>query len=376
MKKIDIPLLGITVVLVVFGLIMVYSASAFIGAKDGVADYHYVVRQLAMVSGGAIAAAAFAVTPYQRLKRYAPALYGAAVVALLLVWMPGLAHAAKGAQRWIGVGGFHFQPAEAAKLVVLIALATWLDRNRGQVHDIQNVLVPAGAIVGLPLLLIIVQPDFGSTAIIVLLCAVMLFLAGLRWSWILTLGAIGASVGAVVMMSAEYRVRRVTSFLHPLSDCAGDGYQVCQSLLALHRGGIAGQGLGGSLAKMSYLPEPQNDFIAAIIGEELGLWGLLITMVLYGIFAWRGFAIARDAKDPFGALLAGTLTVMIAGQACLNLGVVLSMVPPKGLVLPFISYGPSAMLVNLAAVGVLLSIAAGSRATEEKQVVAKGAVLA
>jgi cell division protein FtsW (lipid II flippase) len=167
MKKIDIPLLGITVALVIFGLLMVYSASAFIGASDGVADFHYVIRQLAMVSGGAVAGIAFAVTPYQRLKRYAPALYGAAVVALILVWMPGLSHAAKGAQRWIGVGGFHFQPAEMAKLVVLIALATWLDRNRGHVHDVQNVLIPAAAIVGVPLLLIIVQPDFGSTAIIV-----------------------------------------------------------------------------------------------------------------------------------------------------------------------------------------------------------------
>lgn len=361
MKKIDLPLLLVTLALVVFGVIMVYSASAFIGSKDGAANLHHLTRQLVMVAAGGAVAAAFATTPYQRLRRYAPAMYGAAVVCLLLVWMPGLGHSANGATRWFGIGGFHFQPAEMAKLVVLICLATWLDRCRNQVHDLQNVLAPAAVLVGLPLLLIIIQPDFGSTMIIGGLCAVMFFLAGLRWSWVLAGAGVGAFGGALVLMAESYRIRRVATFLDPLADCAGDGYQVCQSLLALHRGGLAGQGLGGSLAKMSYLPEPQNDFIAAVIGEELGLGGMLGTLALYGLFAWRGFRIAAQARDPFGSLLAGTLTVMIVGQACLNLGVVTSIVPPKGLVLPFISYGPSAMLVNLAAVGILLSIAAGSR---------------
>jgi cell division protein FtsW len=329
-----------------------------------------------MVAGGAVAATAFIVTPYQRLKRYAPVMYGAGVVLLLMVWMPGIGHAAKGAQRWFGIGGFHFQPAEAVKLIVLISLATWLDRNRGRLHDVQNVLLPAGAIVGVPLLLIIIQPDFGSTMIIAGLCGVMLFLAGLRWSWVLTGVSGGAFVGALVLMAESYRIRRVTSFLDPLADCAGDGYQVCQSLLALHRGGLAGQGLGGSLAKMSYLPEPQNDFIAAIIGEELGLWGMMLLMSLYALLAWRGFKIASEARDLFGSLLAGTLTVMLVGQACLNLGVVMSIVPPKGLVLPFLSYGPSAMLVNLAAVGLLMSISAGTRAVEQKESEAKAAGMA
>ena len=170
-----------------------------------------------------------------------------------------------------------------------------------------------------------------------------------------------------------YRVKRMMSFMDPFADCSGDGYQVCQSLLALHHGGLTGQGPGESVAKLLYLPEPHNDFIAAVLGEELGLGGMLLLLVLYGTFAARGFAIARRAADPFGSMLASTFTVMIVGQACLNLGVVMSVLPAKGLVLPFVSYGTGAMMVNLMAVGVLLSVAAEARSTEAGPAQALGA---
>jgi cell division protein FtsW len=163
------------------------------------------------------------------------------------------------------------------------------------------------------------------------------------------------------MVAEPYRIKRLTSFLDPFKDCSGDGYQVCQSLLALHHGGLYGQGPGEGVAKLLYLPEPQNDFIAAVIGEELGLGGMIVLFGLFAVFAWRGFSIARRAADPFGALVASTFTVMIVAQACLNLGVITSLVPPKGLVLPFISYGATAMMVNLAAVGVLLAISAEAK---------------
>jgi cell division protein FtsW len=163
------------------------------------------------------------------------------------------------------------------------------------------------------------------------------------------------------MVAEPYRIKRLMSFINPFADCSGDGYQVCQSLLALHHGGLLGQGPGESSAKLLYLPEPYNDFIAAVLGEELGLWGICVLIGFYFLFAWRGFGIARRAADPFGGLLASTFTTMIVAQACLNLGVVTSMVPPKGLVLPFISYGASAMMVNLAAVGILLSISAEAK---------------
>lgn len=371
MKKFDVPLLLVTCVLVAFGLVMVYSASGFLAAEESNNPYHYVERQGLAVALGLACLLVGASTPYRRLIKLAPSLYGAAIVALAAVWVPGLGHAANGARRWFHIAGMNFQPAELAKLVVLICFATWLDRNRGAIHDVKNVLLPAGFFLAFLLVGIIVQPDFGSTAIIGILCCVMLFLAGLRWSWIASVFGSAGGLLVLVMVAEPYRRARLTSFLDPFADCSGPGYQVCQSLLALNHGGFAGQGLGLGKAKLLYLPEPHNDFIAAVLGEELGLWGMLLLMALFGLFAWRGFSIARRAPDLFGSLLAGTFTVMIVGQACLNLGVVMSVVPPKGLVLPFMSYGASAMMVNLAAVGILLSISAATEEAKEK--VAKGA---
>ncbi len=371
MKKFDIPLIFVTCVLVAFGMVMVYSASGFLAAEESNNPYHYVERQGLAVALGLTCLLVGASTPYRRLIKLAPSLYGAALAALVAVWVPGLGHAANGAQRWFHIAGMNFQPAELAKLVVLICFATWLDRNRGAIHDVRNVLLPAAVGLALPLGCIILQPDFGSTAIICVLSCVMLFLAGLRWSWILSVVGGGAALLAVVMLAEPYRRARITSFMDPFADCSGPGYQVCQSLLALNHGGLGGQGLGLGKAKLLYLPEPHNDFIAAVIGEELGLWGVILLLLLFGLFAWRGFSIARRAPDLFGGLLAGTFTVMIVGQACLNLGVVMSVVPPKGLVLPFMSYGASAMMVNLAAVGILLSVSAATEEAAEKG--AKGA---
>ena len=340
----------------------VYSASAFLAVEQNGDAMHFVTRQGFAVMLGAVAMGVLARLPYRRLRKWAPTLYVATCISLVLVWVPGVGHAANGSARWFGVGGLHFQPAEFLKVVLLISLASWLHRNRADIHE-PRVLLGAGALLA-PLGLVALQPDFGSTAIIVLLSGLMFFFAGLRWAWIGLGGSVMALGLGALMIAEPYRIKRLTSFLNPFADCSGDGYQVCQSLLALHHGGLVGQGPGEGSAKLLYLPEPQNDFIAAVVGEELGLWGMVLLLVLYGALAARGFSIARRAADPFGALLASTFTVMIVGQACLNLGVVTSLVPPKGLVLPFISYGATAMMVNLAAVGILLSISA--EAKEEK----------
>lgn len=350
-RRYDLPLLFLTLTLVAFGLAMVYSASAFIATEMYKNPLHHVTRQGFAAGVGFVAMAALARLPYKRLRAWAPTLYVGTTLSLLLVWVPGIGHAANGSARWFGIGGIHFQPAEILKVVLLICLATLLHKKRGDIHDPQ-VLGTAAAMFGVPLVMVALQPDFGSTAIITVLAGLMFFFAGLRWVWIAAGGAAMVAGLGVLMVAEPYRIKRVTSFLDPFADCSGDGYQVCQSLLALHHGGLMGQGPGESSAKLLYLPEPQNDFIAAVLGEELGLWGMLALLALYGWFAMRGFSIARRASDPFGALLASTFTVMIVGQACLNLGVVTSIVPPKGLVLPFISYGASAMMVNLAAVGV------------------------
>ncbi len=362
-RRYDLPLFFLTVTLVAFGLAMVYSASAFIAAEMYGNSLHHVTRQGFAAGLGFVALLVLARLPYRRLRAWAPTLYVGTVLSLVLVWVPGIGHSANGSARWFGVGGVHFQPAEFLKVVLLVCLATLLHKKRGDIHDPQ-VLGTAAAMLGIPLTLVALQPDFGSTAIITVLAGLMFFFAGLRWAWIAA-GGSAMVVGLGVLMIAEpYRIKRLMSFLDPFKDCSGDGYQVCQSLLAMHHGGLLGQGPGESSAKLLYLPEPYNDFIAAVLGEELGLWGMLVLLGLYALFAARGFSIARRAADPFGALLASTFTTMIVAQACLNLGVVTSIVPPKGLVLPFISYGASAMMVNLAAVGVLLSISAEARETE------------
>ncbi|MFZ5479810.1 MAG: putative lipid II flippase FtsW [Myxococcota bacterium] len=359
-RRYDTPLLVATLALLALGLAMVYSASSFIAAEQNGNPWHFVQRQGVAAGLGLALCAAAARTPYRKLAKWAPYLYGAGLFSLVLVWVPGIGHSAGGAARWFGVGGFHFQPAEFVKVVVLVGLAAWIQKNRGQVND-PKVLGVAAATIAPSALLILLQPDFGSFAIIALLCGIMVFLAGLRVAWVLALGGLGALGLGVVAIAEPYRMKRITSFLDPFADCSGAGYQVCQSLLALHHGGVRGQGPGEGVAKLLYLPEPQNDFIAAVLGEELGLVGMLVLMGLYAAFAWRGTLVARRAPDAVGSLLASTLTVMIVGQACLNLGVVMSVVPPKGLVLPFLSYGASAMMVNLGAVGILLSISAEAK---------------
>lgn len=362
-RRYDLTLFFVTLTLVAFGLAMVYSASAFIAAEMYKNPLHHVTRQGLAVGLGLVAMVVLARLPYRRLRAWAPILYIGTTLSLVFVWVPGVGHAANGSARWFGIGGIHFQPAEVLKVVLLICLATLLHRKRGDIHD-PKVLGTAMGMFAIPLALVAAQPDFGSTAIITVLAGLMFFFAGLRWAWIAVGGSVMALGLGVLMIAEPYRIKRLMSFRDPFGDCSGDGYQVCQSLLAMHHGGLLGQGPGEGSAKLLYLPEPYNDFIAAVIGEELGLWGVVALLGLYAGFAWRGFSVARRAADPFGALLASTFTVMIVGQACLNLGVVTSMVPPKGLVLPFISYGASAMMVNLAAVGVLLSISAELKETE------------
>lgn len=360
MRRYDVPLAALTAALLAFGLLMLYSASAYQALEQNGDALYTVKRQAAGVVLGLVPLVVFARTSYRRLAKWAPALYAAGVVGLLMVWLPGLGHGAKGAQRWFGVGGFHLQPAEFVKIAVLVSLAAWLHRNRGNLHD-PRVLGWAAAGLALPVGLILVQPDFGSTAILVMLCGVMLFLAGLRLAWFGAGTAVVGALGAAVLVAEPYRVERLRSFLDPTAHCRDESYQVCQSLLAMHRGGLVGFGPGGSQSKLYYLPEATNDFIVAVTGEELGILGFVVILGLFGAFGWRAYTITRRAPDYFGSVLGGTLAVMVVGQAALNVGVALGVLPPKGLVLPFISYGPSAMIVNLAAVGVLLSISADAK---------------
>ncbi len=360
-RSTDPLLITVVALLLVVGLVMVYSASAVVAAESTGDQMYFFTRQVFAGTVGLGLCVATALTPIRLLRRYSLVLYGGTIALLLLCHVPGIQYKANGAARWIGFGPVHFQPAEFAKVAVLIVLADFLDRHRAHLSDLR-VLVRA-AIIPLPaLLLIFPQPDFGSTAIISGLCALMLFVAGMRLAHMGAVVGIGAVIGIPLMLLESYREKRIASFLDPWGNLEGDGYQVIQGWIAMHSGGIFGQGLGNSVAKLHYLPEPWTDFIAAVLAEETGLVGVASLITLYALFVWRGLVIARRARDPFSMYLAACLTAGIGLQAFFNMAVVMGLVPPKGLVLPFISYGATAIQSHLWCVGILLGIA--SEATE------------
>lgn len=356
-RSTDPWLIAVVVLLLVFGLVMVYSASAVVAAEWSGDQMYFFTRQVIAGAFGLALCVGTALTPMKLVRRYGLALYGACIAMLALCHVPGIQYKANGAARWIGLGPVHFQPSEFAKIAVLIVLADYLDRNRAHLSDLR-VLFRA-ALIPLPaMLLILPQPDFGSTAIMAGLCTAMLFVAGMQLSHMAVVAGLGCVVGIPVMLMETYRMQRLTSFMDPWANYSDEGYHVIQGWIALHSGGLWGQGLGKSIAKLHFLPEPWTDFIAAVLGEELGLIGLAVLVALYAAFVWRGLSISRRARDPFSMYLTACLTIGIGLQAFFNLAVVLGLVPPKGLVLPFISYGATALQAHLWCVGILLSVAA------------------
>ena len=358
-RRTDPWLILITVLLTGLGLVMVYSASAIVAGEETGNELHYFKRQCIAIAMGLFLCVSTAVTPTRVLRRYRWAFYACCIVGLVGTYIPGIQHKANGAARWVGFGSVNIQPSEYAKLAVLVVLAHYLDRWRSRIGD-WRVIVNAGLVCLPVVLLVVLQPDFGTTAIISGCCALMLFIAGMKPTHIGAVGAAGVAIGVPVMVAEAYRVARLTHFLNPWERQDAEGYHIIQSWVAMHSGGLWGQGLGNSMAKLHFLPEPWTDFIGAVIAEELGLVRLVMMIGLFGLFVWRGLHIARHARDAFGMYLAGTLTAMIGFEAFFNLGVAMGIIPPKGLVLPFISYGSTAMQCNLFAVGILLSIAAES----------------
>ncbi|MEL6344893.1 MAG: putative lipid II flippase FtsW [Myxococcota bacterium] len=362
-RRIDPWLLAIVGVLVGIGLVMVYSASAVVAADRIGDEAQYVKRQLIALAVGLVLCVGSALTPMRTIRRYRMLFYSACVVGLILCFVPGIQHTVNGASRWLSFGPANFQPSEFAKIAMMIMMASYLDRWRGYIED-PRVLVSA-ALIPLPLMaLILPEPDFGTTVIIGGLAAMMLFVAGIQVRHILVIGSAGLAAGVPILLMASYRLERVINFFDPYQNAQGAGYQTIQSWLAMHSGGMWGQGLGNSLSKLHYLPEPWTDYIVAVIAEELGFVRLLLVIGLYGLFVWRGLHIAQRAHDPFSSYLATAITGMVGFEAFFNMGVVMGVLPPKGLVLPFISYGSTAMMSHMWAVGILLSIAAEADDTE------------
>lgn len=351
----DFPLFIIILILMCFGLIMVFSASMVEDVKRYNNIYYHLIKQSIWLVVGIGAMITMLIIPYQKLRNRKFINFGMAITLLLLIvvlFMP----AVNGAKRWIGVGTYGIQPSEIAKIMIIIYLADIIARKGEKIKSFTKGVVPVLLVSGILAVLIIKEPNMSTSMIIMAVAFCMLIVGGSKFSHLFGLVLVGLSGGVALAMSASYRRDRVLSFLNPWKDSLGSGYQVIQSLYALGAGGLFGVGLGQSRQKWYYIPEAQNDFIFAIIGEELGLLGVLFVILLFVLLVWRGMKIALNCEDRFGSLLAVGITALIAVQSSINLLVVSSFMPVTGVPLPLISYGGSSYLFTMAALGLLLNI--------------------
>lgn len=356
----DPILLGAVLLLVGFGLVMVYSASA-IAAQDKLGDSFYFLKRQAAAAGLGLFAMAVAMKlGYRRMARLAYPLLLVSIVLLGLVLVPGVGTAVGGAKRWLRFPGVSVQPAEIAKLSWVVYLSYSLAKKREKVQSFSIGFLPH---LGLALLLVVLcmlEPDFGSSVALLVLMFVMLFAAGAKLSYLIGSVLVAMPFAYTAVASSPYRMKRITAFLDPWANRQGSGYQVAESLMSIGSGGLTGLGLGDGRQKLFFLPEAHTDFIFSIIGEELGLIGVGLVILLYAVIIWRGLKAALAAPEAFGTYLGLGITSLIAFQAIVNMSVAMGLVPTKGLTLPFISYGGSSLIVLMGASGLLLSLSSAS----------------
>ncbi|MGA8179612.1 MAG: putative lipid II flippase FtsW [Desulfobacterales bacterium] len=352
----DITLLFPVLFLVGVGIVMVYSASSALALKKFGTSYYFLKKQSIFALLGIVVLVASCHIPYRMYRSLAYPLLILAMVFLTGILISGFGYSAGGAKRWFRIAGFTFQPSEFARFALVIYLAYSMNRKMDRIKEFSVGFLPHVLILGLFTILIMLQPDFGSVVIFGAITWIMLFVGGVRVSYLL--GSMVLVIPAVyyMMAGADYRIQRIMSFMNPWQYSGDKGYQVVHSLLAFGTGGIWGAGIGKGYQKLFYLPEPHTDFIFSVIGEELGLIGVLIILGLYTVILWRGISIARNSKDAFGSYVAIGLTTAMGLQICVNMGVALGLLPTKGLTLPFLSYGGTSLLMNMASIGVLMNI--------------------
>jgi cell division protein FtsW len=351
----DLPLVAVVLVLLFLGLAMVYSASGItaLDAKDDPSTF--LAQQSAWAALGVAAMFVASRVDYRLLRFLAVPLLLLAVALLGAVLIPGVGVTAGGATRWLRFGGFGLQPAELAKLALIVYLATWLGGKREQIGS-WRISVPFILVTVLVVGLVVAEPDLGTAIVVVVVALAIYFAAGARLREFVALGGLTAVLLLALAVAQPYRYQRLLTFLNPWSDPQRYGFQTIQMLYALGLGGPFGEGLGAGKEKSGYLPHPYTDSIFAVLGDELGLAGALIVVVLFLALAYRGVRIALRAEDPTGALLATGITMWLCFQAWVNMAVVASLVPMTGITLPFISYGGSSLCVGLIAVGILLNV--------------------
>ena len=352
----DLWFFALIVALVSIGVVMVYSASAIVAGDRFHDAYFFLKKQLFWALLGAAGLWLALRVDYRRLERFVLPLLAVSVALLVLVLIPPIGQAINGTRRWIRLGPVSFQPVELAKLALVVYLAAFLAKKREGLADFWQGLLSPLVVAGVLGALVLAQPDLGNCLTLIALTFALLFLAGGRLAHLGLILAPAVPLIAIAIWMAPYRLRRITAFLDPWSDPRGSGFQIIQSWLAFGNGGVLGQGIGASKQKLFYLPEAHTDFIFAIVGEELGFVGAAAVVALFSVFVWRGLRIGLRAPDPFGGYLALGITVLIATQTLVNLGVVLGLLPTKGLPLPFVSFGGSALLITMLSTGVLLNI--------------------
>ncbi|WP_321495527.1 putative lipid II flippase FtsW [uncultured Desulfobacter sp.] len=358
-KTILFPVLILTFI----GLVMVYSASCAISMDEHNTLFYYFKRQALFLSVSLGIMYVTASLPYRFYKRMAYIILLVAIGLLIAVLVPSLGIKANHARRWLDFGLFAFQPAEFAKLAMILFMAYSLSRKQemGKLQEFSIGVVPHALVFGLVATLILFQPDFGTIVVMGMICWGMMFTAGVPLRYLLSpLPVIIPVVAYFLVFKVSYRFERILAFLNPWADPLGNGWQLTNSLKAFGSGGLVGKGVGLSMQKMHFLPEPHTDFIFSIIGEELGLIGVTAVLVLYGFILHTGTRIAQQADTFFGAVTATGITLYLGLQVIINTGVTLGVLPTKGLTLPFISYGGTSLIINMAAMGILMNIGAST----------------
>ena len=362
-------LVVVTLGLVAFGLVMVYSASSARAALAADDPAYYLKRQAAYALFGIVALVVLSRTDYRRLRYLVPPLLLASFALLVAVLVLG--DPVNGAKRWITFGPATLQPSELAKLALVLWVAAYLSRSKAP-QSLGELMRPIGVVFGAAMGLVLMEPDLGTAISVAVMLSAVLVVAGTRFSTLAGAAAIGVSLIAAAIWIEPYRRERILSFLDPWGDPQNAGFQSVQAMLALGSGGFFGVGLGESVQKVYYLPEASTDMIFAIIGEELGLFGAFAVLGAFVVFGYAGFNVALACRDPFGKFLAAGITALICGQAAVNVSAVMGLAPLTGIPLPFVSYGGSSLIVFLASVGILLNIAVNHAAESSSQLPDRG----
>jgi cell division protein FtsW len=342
--------------LLLLGLLMVLNTTYFLGLEKTGDAFHFFKLHLAHIAVGGVALAVLSQFSINGLRRLVMPLGILAVVMVIALYIPGLGLVRGGARRWLRIGPVVTEPCEVVKFALVFFLAAYLSKRQDRMRDFMRGPLPAFLIVGPVALLVLKQPDFGSTVMIAVLLFVMLYAAGAELKHLGATGAAAMCVLLVQMVAKSYRMRRLTAFIDPWQTARGAGFQLIQSFIALGAGGGWGVGLGAGRQKMFYLPQAHTDFVFAVVGEEFGIAGATVVIALFCMILLRGMRIAHDEPDSFASLLAVGLTSLLSLQALINMAVVIGMIPTKGLPLPFLSYGGTAIVMAMAALGAMLAL--------------------